>query len=95
MNRLNELRIYGCEREIHLMHQDSAATFATHWKALANAMQLITFEWQGTYHDRTPHGEIRRCTFKAAECLDGDPLQELWQQAADRIHRDYRYKDGK
>lgn len=94
MDPLKELRIYSCEHEIHLVHWDKFDVLATHWRARAEAQQLIITEWKGFTDDPTPRGEMRTQRIEAPECTDCDPVQELWRQAGDRIQRHYRFKDG-
>lgn len=94
MNPILEFRVYQCEREVHLIRQDRYDILAAHWKAEARPAHLIITEWQGFPDDPGPRGKIRTHYINAPECTDCDPVQELWQQATDRIRQHYRFRNG-
>ena len=94
MNATSAMRIFPFSRSIHLVRDTHTNGIRHHWKAEAELYHLKFCTWIGD--DEEPHpSRVTVHTIGWGQCIDEDPVQEMWRQAAEKIEKDhYHFHNG-
>ncbi|MDR3045346.1 MAG: hypothetical protein LBU75_13945 [Desulfovibrio sp.] len=94
MKATSAMRIFPFSRSIHLVRDIHTNGVRHHWKAEAELYLLKVSTWTGD--DEEPHpSRVTVHTIGWGQCIDEDPVQEMWRQAAEKIEKDhYHFHNG-
>lgn len=94
MDATSALRIFPFTRHIHLIRKTEHDGIFHHWKAEAELYLLRVSEWTGS-SEIPHHSRISMSMTGWGQCIDTDPVQEMWKQASEMIEKhQYTFQDG-